>query len=138
MLWQYIFSNYFRARRLKKVCVQLFEGFSRAEICKNSFLTHFKHGENSDHTPQKNTKDTELQIAVDSVRHKPQRRRISELNLVLLSLNECSVAMNRCRNERRMVAENTYEMVFISFFSASGRARFSTLRKSDVLALMRV
>lgn len=30
------------------------------------------------------------------------------------------------------------EMVFISFFSASGRARFSTLRKSDVLALMRV
>lgn len=32
----------------------------------------------------------------------------------------------------------TYEMVFISFFSASGRARFSTLRKSDVLALIRV
>jgi len=30
------------------------------------------------------------------------------------------------------------EMVFISFFSASGRARFSTLRKSDVLALIRV
>lgn len=30
------------------------------------------------------------------------------------------------------------DMVFISFFSFSGRARFSTLRKSEVLALMRV
>lgn len=36
-------------------------------------------------------------------------------------------------------AENVFpDMVFISFFSISGRARFSTLRKSDVLALMRV
>lgn len=32
----------------------------------------------------------------------------------------------------------TYVIVFISFFSASGRARFSTLRKSDVFALIRV
>ena len=32
----------------------------------------------------------------------------------------------------------THVIVFISFFSASGRARFSTLRKSDVFALIRV
>ena len=55
VLRQYIFSNYFRARRLKTVRLRMFGGFGRAEICKNSFLTHFKHGENSDHTPQKNT-----------------------------------------------------------------------------------
>lgn len=32
----------------------------------------------------------------------------------------------------------THVIVFISFFSASGRARFNTLRKSDVFALIRV
>lgn len=83
VLWRYISSNYFGARRLKTVCVQLFGGFRREEVCKNSFLTHFKHCENSDHTPRKHTKDTKLQITVDSERNKTQRQRISEPNLVL-------------------------------------------------------
>lgn len=36
------------------------------------------------------------------------------------------------------VVPPTYVIVFISFFSASGRARLSTLRKSDVFARIRV
>lgn len=42
------------------------------------------------------------------------------------------------KSEERNCPFKTHVIVFISFFSASGRARFSTLRKSDVFALMRV